>query len=173
MEPRHGVMGTGLIAKHDGCARARLQPESALLAPLAHECLPLARGGLELVRRCEVSDPPTDQLLGLVAKDGRHATSGANVCLILVDDQHELPRLGPQRGVLIGDEGSDDFERGNMDLVSRRLPFPAALRRPPRRKQLGDRRSSDGVSPSRDGEYDPADEDRTKPAMPLRQWTQA
>ena len=104
MEPRHGVMGTGLIVKHDGCARARLQPEAALLAPLAHECAPLARSGLELVRRCDVADPPTDQLLGFVAKDGRHATRGANVCLILVDDQHELPRLGPQRGVLKGDE---------------------------------------------------------------------
>ncbi len=76
MESRHRVMITGLIAKHDGGARARLQPESALLAPLAYECAPLARSGLELVGRCEVSDPPTDQPLGLVVRDGRHATSG-------------------------------------------------------------------------------------------------
>ena len=87
-------------------------------------------------------DPPTDQPLGLVAKDGRHATSGANGCPILGDDHHERPRFGPQCGVLIGGEGSDDFERGNMDLVGRRLPLPTVLRRPPRRNQLGNRPSS-------------------------------
>jgi hypothetical protein len=139
MESGYGVVSASLVAERHDLSVLRAESEAAVLPSLGQERRPLGGSlSLELLSRY-VLHPSPDELLWSVAEDRADSPSRPDIRLIVIRHQHELASVWRKCGVLVGDPGEDDLERGCVDLLGGSVPLPAALRGAPRGEKLRDR----------------------------------